>query len=400
MAVQCKCTKTSNERRTLKLESNYDLVIIGGGPAGLAAAISILQKVKISVLIIEGQDEEHERIGESCPPDTLLLLKQLGVSKEFTSSGVHATCPGHASVWGREAVGYNDFIVNPLGPAWRLNRREFDGMLANRARSLGAEIQWSTRFTHVERKANGEDEYVLQLMDSNDKSTSDLSARFVVDASGSTARFAKALGIERKLDDQLFAIVRFAKIEDGKLSKQVQLEAASNGWWYNALLPDQRVVTMAVVEKENLNSFRDNNYEGFMDALTSTTFVGNNVAKLSVSKPEFYTWPIHSGILSEIEGRDWMAIGDAASCYDPIAAQGIYKALTDAILASDKLEAFFANNTTSRSSFSEQVRKRYEMYSKNRAHVYGLEQRWTTHSFWKNRHAKSHELVANLETFN
>ena len=37
-----------------------------------------------------------------------------------------------------------------------------------------------------------------------------------------------------------------------------------------------------------------------------------------------------------------MAIGDAASSFDPVAAQGIYKALTDGLRAVDNLLAFFS----------------------------------------------------------
>ena len=370
----------------MTLKTTYDVVILGGGPAGLAAAISILQQIKLSVLVVESQSGEHERIGESCPPDTLFLLEKLGLSKKFQQDK-HARCPGYASVWGRPDVGYNDFIVNPLGSAWRLNRKKFDQMLVDAATNRGAEIAWSSRF--FEAQKNGvENGFSLKLMNADDKSVHTVQAKFVIDATGSIARFAKSIGIEKEVEDQLFAMARFVKLIDGHISKQVQLEATESGWWYNTLLPDKRVVSMLVTEKENLPALRDNNHQGFNTALLATDFIGGALSNLNLEDQQFHVWPIYSGLLPDIEGQDWMAIGDAACSYDPIVAQGIFKGLSDGIDSADKIVSVFKNQTEKPSVFSEQVRSRYQIYRQNRAYCYALEQRWRGSLFWSNRALK------------
>lgn len=370
----------------MKLRAHYDIVILGGGPAGLAAAITLLQDASYSVLIAESQPPEQERIGESCPPDTLLLLRTLGLLDDFRA-GPHAPCPGYASVWGQPKVGYNDFIVNPMGPAWRLDRRHFDQMLAQKARALGAQLVHQLRFLSVKKTERNTAAHQLTLFDVTEQKKHQLQARFVIDATGSKARFAKALGLEKQVDDQLFAMVRFAHISDGAITRQVLLEATPAGWWYSAKLPNDRIVSMVVTEKNMLPFLQKADQQGFEEAISKTSFIGKRLADLSLSGKSYHTWPILSGILPQLEGTNWMAIGDAASSYDPIAAQGIHKALADGISCFVKVDAFFQKKEYPASTFSDFVRQRYAGYQQNRAYSYRQEQRWANAPFWQKRHS-------------
>ncbi|WP_299410629.1 tryptophan 7-halogenase [Acaryochloris sp. IP29b_bin.148] len=369
----------------MKLKPKYDVVILGGGPAGLAAAISIRAKVDASVLVVEAQAPDQERVGENCPPDIIVLLKQLGIAKAFNQAG-HETCPGYASLWGSDHVGFNDFIVNPMGPSWRLNRKLFDKMLVEQAEEAKVQFSWSTRFCATEKPMESNHGRIVHLVTYKpNKIPHTIEAGFVIDATGFEARFARALNINKVIDDQLCATLRFAKVLKGQGSKRVQLEAFHEGWCYHSLLPENRVVSMIVTEKESLSALRANGYQGFEEALAATSFVSRSASQLTLGNYNYRIFSIQSGLLPIVEGDDWIAIGDAAASYDPIAAQGIYKGLSHGLLAADKVAAWFMDNDRYSSRFSELVKQQFANYRKNRMYVYGLERRWAESNFWRKR---------------
>lgn len=361
----------------------YDLVIIGAGPAGLSMAIAILRQCPLSVLVIDGKAKNMTRIGESCPPELLVLMNQLGLDKTFKSAG-HQASPGYSSVWGMADVGHNDSIVSPLGPSWCLDREKFDEMLADHVEHLKGEIRWNTRFLDVKQLQNRS--YSLRLKDNNSKQEISLEAKFVVDASGSKARFAHAIGVEKSLDDTLFAHVRFAEILSGKMTRRVQLEATKEGWWYQVSLPENKLVSMMVTNQEEIKNLQKNDSQTFDEALSKTTFISQQSERVSLKKSTYITWPIYSGILNKIEDENWMAIGDAASSFDPIMARGIYKGISDGLKGANKVVSFFKNDMTYvNNSFSEHIRQRYEQYRQNRIWTYAIERRWLDEPFWRDR---------------
>ena len=121
-----------------------DVLVIGGGPAGLAAAIDLRVTAELDVLVVEAGDEPAERFGETLPPDVIVALDRLGLAGAFRTGG-HLPCPGSVSLWGAEKPGHNDFILNPMGPAWHIDRARFETMLRERATAVGARISTRTR---------------------------------------------------------------------------------------------------------------------------------------------------------------------------------------------------------------------------------------------------------------
>jgi len=72
---------------------------MGGGLAGCAAAIALHKNGVSNVLIVEAGDYSSERVGESIPPDTIVLFKDLGIWEDFKDEN-HSICSGSCSIWG------------------------------------------------------------------------------------------------------------------------------------------------------------------------------------------------------------------------------------------------------------------------------------------------------------
>jgi 2-polyprenyl-6-methoxyphenol hydroxylase-like FAD-dependent oxidoreductase len=121
-----------------ELPVNTDALIVGGGPAGLAAAIALRQR-GIDCLVVEGRPPAIDKAcGEGLMPDSQAVLAQLGISLSAADgqpfSGIRFANSTH-SVQARFHAG------DGLG----VRRPHLHSLLAARAEELGARLLWESR---------------------------------------------------------------------------------------------------------------------------------------------------------------------------------------------------------------------------------------------------------------
>jgi flavin-dependent dehydrogenase len=374
------------------MRAQYDVVVLGAGPAGLVTAITIRRETRASVLVADAGPARRERFGESVTPDLLIPLKRLGLLDEFCS-GAHASCPGSASIWGAERPGYNDYILSPVGPAWRLRRRFFDEMLARAVREAGAELCWGTRYLQSLRDGDG---YRLLLRTRDGKS--EVRANWVVDATGPAARFAIHAGARRIVDDRMYGLLRYAKVRAGSMTMQTLLEADEDGWWYAARLPDDRVVVLFVSDGDTFLRLKADGYQGFDRSLAATKLLGPILAKLDIEQKKYFATPVYSSRLDRPEGEGWLAVGDAAASYDPVVARGITKALEDGITAGRYIAQYSnAEHSNSDGAYTDRIAAGFRTYAEARCRLYDIERR--DGPFWQKRRDRSREMIVNAAAF-
>jgi flavin-dependent dehydrogenase len=301
--------------------------------------------------------------------------------EEFRRAG-HLPCPGSISLWGRPEAGFNDFILNPMGPGWHLDRRRFEQMLAARAEALGAEVVRQTQFVTAEF-----DGAVHEASLRNEDDELRVQARWVIDATGAQARFGQQHGARQIVHDRYTAIARFWKLSAGEFSGQTLLEAVRNGWWYAARLPGNRVLTMLVAEPDDVKRLAAANHAVWHEELRATQLLAPRLTACELIEGRFLCLPVLSCLLDPVQGDQWLAIGDAASCYDPISSQGIYKALVDAGDAATHVVAALGHREPPPWNYAGRVRSRFQDYLANRAYLYAQEQRWPGSPFWYRRAA-------------
>lgn len=360
--------------------SAYDVLVLGAGPAGLATALSLRNLSDCSILIADAGEQKRERAGESAPPDLLAPLRRLQLEANFLAAG-HMHSPGSAVRWGREQVGYNDHLLNPMGPSWRLNRPVFDAMLVEAALERGISVQWNTRYLRAKANESG---FLLTLAERAGLEQ-EIQARWVVDATGPLARFANDLGVKKRTDDQLFGLAGFSTVQSGQMQKQVLVESTPEGWWYAAYLPDHRIIHMFVTDAPQLRQLKSAGMAGWAALLSRTQLLGPALANVQLASPEFHTFPIYSSLLEQTYGEHWLAVGDAAATYDPIASQGLYKALSDGVTAGRVLAAVLQGQRQELEQYDRGVKERYARYFDQRCGLYEQERRWAGAEFWRNR---------------
>jgi flavin-dependent dehydrogenase len=366
----------------------YDVVVLGGGPAGCATALALARQGVQSVLVIEPSDYSADRIGESIPPDTRVLLDSLGVSSEFLAEK-HEPCLGSCSSWGSDELGYNDFLVNPFGHGFHLDRKRFDIFLARQALLRGVDVCTRAKFAGgVE--VGAQSVHLTMALEHERRKT--VAARFVVDATGSRALFARHMGAHRSYLDRLVSVSAFFELPPASIfTRLTMLEAVEYGWWYAARLPGHRVAAAVATSPALFKDARLNDKGQWFAHVGATKFVAPALGACRFVEGSLTVCLAPSFLLDEVAGDRWLAVGDAASSYDPISSQGIYKALADGIQAASVIAAWLGGRASELNSYRDHIRARFEAYVAMRSYFYGLERRWEDAPFWAER--RSRELL-------
>lgn len=366
------------------------VVIVGGGPAGCATALALHALGVDGITIVEAGRYQRERVGESVPPDIGLLFARCGINDAFLDEG-HEPCVGSCASWGSDGLGYNDFIANPHGPGWHLDRRRFERFLARQVRARGIRLFTNTRFREVERHQDGG--YTITV-EGPERARTRLRAEWLVDAGGVQALLATRLGARKRIHDQLVVASAFLDLSDnGGFSRLTMLEAVEYGWWYAARLPDGRLIVAVASDAPTLKAMRLNEPEGWALHLHDTRHLATALRSASWPEPKLTIGLAASSILEPCAGAHWLAVGDAASCYDPISAQGIHKAFATGVAAADAIAAHRAGDPEAISAYQRRVRQQFDDYLRNRRYFYDLERRWPSASFWQCRSRTSEKMV-------
>jgi flavin-dependent dehydrogenase len=376
----------------------FQVVVAGGGPAGAATALALRRRGVADVLLVEAGDHGGARFGESVPPDLRLPLDALGLWPDFVAQG-HEPCLGSCSVWGRAQPGYNDFLFNPHGHGWHLDRARFDRGLADAAVAAGA-VRWPrTRVEGVERGGRGE--LALHLTAAPAAAAAapvaprQVHARFVVDATGSGARLARALGAARLPHDRLaYVAAFFEQTAASQLSRLTMLEAVEGGWWYAARLPAGRVAVALATEASLVRREQLHHLGIWRARLAETSWLAEALSGCTPVEDRLWVRTARSSHLEEACGPGWLAVGDAAATFDPIASRGLYHALQDGLAAAEAIAACLADERAAPSAlaaYGAMIRARWAEYLGQRDYFYALERRWPSSPFWRNRRLASQQ---------
>src|SRR5215467_4631542 len=211
---------------------SYDVLVAGAGPAGSAAALDLSRR-GISVALIEQDRYETRRVGETLPPMTRHQLAGLGIWERFLECGPLESY-GIRTAWEASTPRHQDFVQNPYGCGWHVDRARFDAMLASAAAQAGASLFQPARAGSFTKREGGT--WVLEVAQDGEMLT--LAGRMLVDATGRKAVLASRLGGKADVADRLIGAVAFS--EKSETAQWTLIEAAEEGWWYSVPLPAER----------------------------------------------------------------------------------------------------------------------------------------------------------------
>ena len=349
-----------------------DVAVIGGGPAGAVTAL-LLARAGVDVLLYERSQYATLRLGETLPPSVNPLLRQLGLWDRFAALG---SVPSYqtASAWGDDEPADRSFVFSAHGCGWHVDRARFDRMLAEAAEEAGARVVRGQRVRDVVHEGSG---FTVQ-------GTDEIRVNRIVDATGRVARFAKTLGGRRHQLDRLVCAARV--FSNQHAPGDTFIEADADGWWYASPLPEGRRLIAMFTDARHAVRDRLSTPEGWNSALSATRHVRKLADGGALSPIHMVSCASHE--LCPVLGEGWIAVGDAALAVDPLSSGGVAFALRTAVAASEVLTG------ADRSEYAALVSNAAWEYRQVRAQIYGWENRFPDHEFWRSRASvAAHEML-------
>ena len=312
----------------VKLDPTYDVVVVGGGPAGLAAAIVAAER-GVRVLVVEQRSFPADKAcGEGLLPPAVRVLERLGVLAEIAPAERRA----FTAIRFVQEDGTRATLPLPGNGGIGVRRTVLVAAMLRRAARLGVTLVDRTPVRSVERSRQGA--VVSTMHDA-------IRAELVIAADGLHSPLRRAAGLQAPPSGQgRFALRQHFAIQPWSSCVEVYVDDLG-----------EAVVTPVSENAINVNFVWE------PDSVDHPT-----LAKLSQRFPALRARLESAESISTIRGAGPMArratrrsadrmilIGDAAGFIDSIAADGLSMAFSSALVLGEALPAVLAAGATAAS---------------------------------------------------
>ncbi|HJN91694.1 MAG TPA: geranylgeranyl reductase family protein [Dehalococcoidia bacterium] len=296
---------------TNNTRSEFDAIVVGGGPAGSTAARRLAQAGARTLLLDKSEHPRYKTCGGGVPARTVALL----------DVSIESVLEGEVSAIEVTHFGKGSFVKQAGSPiAYMVMRDRFDDLLLHAAEEAGAEVHQAEAVTALERHRGAS---ILRT------ARGSYTAPFLLAADGATGPIARWSGLgkgiatsaayEIEIDAPAAALDRW----EGRAN----IDVGYKPWGYGWAFPKQgRLSVGVVVSPGHGNSIRRWSQEYLarlgLDGARVGSSTGHPIRYRRSDQDRIAQGPV-------------LLLGDAAGLADEFTAEGIAYAVHSGILSAD-----------------------------------------------------------------
>ena len=321
------------------MSTQFDVAVIGAGPAGSVAS-ALLRKKGYQVCVLEKQHFPRFVIGESLLPHCMEMLEEAGFTNAVRAEPGFQLKNGAAFSWGSRYTEFDftDKFSDGPGTTYQVRRAVFDKILIGEAAKQGVEV----RFGHGVTAFDNSGDFARLNIETDTGESYELTAKFVLDASGYGRVLPRLLDLETPshlpprqahfthIDDN----ITNPKFDRNKILITTHPQHRDVWIW---LIPfgDNRCSVGVVGTPDKLVGESETVLKKFVYECPML----NEILDKAVWKNDFPFRSIqgYSANVKSLHGRHFALLGNAAEFLDPVFSSGVTIALHSAKLAADLL---------------------------------------------------------------
>ena len=355
---------------------DFDVGIIGGGPAGSSMA-AYLAKAGVSCVLFEREIMPRPHVGESLVPSSTRVLGELGFLPKMEEAGFPrkygaAWTAAHTSrmydhdfdaLAAREGADIRFEERAQPGVSqnytWHVDRGKFDLMLLQHAHEFGAKVYEGVSVSGVDFEADPNYVNVKYSIGKKEMSTS---CRMVVDASGRKTIVGNQM--KWRIEDPVFdqyalhtwfeGYDRLAMAYKPDMNNYIFIHflPLTNSWVWQIPITETVTSIGVVTQKKNFAPKKGEREKFFWDCMNSRPELHDALRASQRCRP-FREEGDYSYAMKQITGDRAVLIGDAARFVDPIFSTGVSIALTCSRFAHKDILASLESGNFKREAFKE-----------------------------------------------